>query len=469
MQVSAREIILDQLQQAYTATSGEANSTSATDSALHSLALLDTTLRELLPASSLEHIARTLVDAARSALKMDLTALVLTSDGDGYLTMQAASPDLNGQLLATPPLRIETTIWEKLFATPGALPMLSAREQDQLNPLKNVQYGSLHIVPLSVGKEAMGLLYGYSSKARDLNMTEQLLLQTIASFAAMSIRNRRLLDTAASAISIKSFFDDLLSSDPALEDSLRGRATALGWNCVHPHVMLAFEIAGMVNEEEQSEAREGRQAVCRHAIKLVEQRLQAYSPHSLFDEREHRLYALIALAEDASVADLKKWLDTLLQQLESGLQVRLFAGISNACHELQDYCGGFGEAQEALTIAGCLNTGAASMPFRDLGAYRYIYPFARDQFRSDLYLEQVAIIARYDSAHKRAGLLSTLEVYLERWGNIKEVSELLDLHRNTITQRLERIQTLCAIDLAQHSNWLPLQLAIKIHRLRIKA
>lgn len=466
MQTSARGIILDQLRQTSSATSGASTHISEHGSALNSLALLDTTLRELLPTSPLEHIARTLVESTRQALEMDLCAFLLPGGEDGLLTMQAASPDLNGQLLAIPPLRIEAALWERLQATPGRLPDLSVSERDQLNPLKNVQYESLHIAPLAVGTECIGLLYCYSSRARDLEKDEQLLVQTIGSFAAMSIMNRRLIDAATSTISVKSFFDDLLRGETALENSLRGRAAALGCDCTRPHVMLVFEIAHVADEGETFESGEERQAACWHALKLVEQRVQERYPRSLFDAREHRLYALVGLAEDGSYTDLKKRLDALLQQVESELQVSLFAGISTACRELRDYAGGFSEAQEALTIAGCLNERAASMLFSDLGAYRYIYPFARDHSLRDLYLEQVAIIARYDQAHKRAGMLNTLEVYLEHWGNIKEVSERLGVHRNTITQRLERIQSLCTIDLEHYSNRLPLQMAILVHRLR---
>jgi len=101
-------------------------------------------------------------------LEMDLCVLVLRCGEDGLLTMKAASPDLNGQLLATPPLRIEEALWERLNATPGRLPDLSVSEGDQLNPLKNVEYESLHIAPLAIGTECVGLLYCYSSKARDL-------------------------------------------------------------------------------------------------------------------------------------------------------------------------------------------------------------------------------------------------------------------------------------------------------------
>ena len=462
MQTSAHEMILDQLQQTSSTTGSAPTDIAGHSLRLNALAHLYTTLRELLPTSSLEHIARTLVEATRDALAMDLCALLLSGNEDGHLTMQAAAPDLNGQLLATPPLRIEAALRKKLLAAPEFLPDLSVNERDQLNPLKNVQYESLHIVPLVAGAECAGLLFCYSSKARDLYQDEQLILQTIGSFAAMSIINRRLLDATASGISIKSFFDDLLHDNTDLEDSLRGRAAALGCDCSQTHVMLELEIARVSSESEG----DVRRAACRHAFKLVEQSLQASYPRSLFDAREHCLYALIAFTEDGSIEDMKKRLDALLQQIESAMGVCLFAGMGNPYSDLRDYAGGFREAGEALTIARCLHEHAASLSFTDLGAYRYLYPFARDHARSDLYLEQVATIARYDRGHKRAGMLNTLEIYLEHWGNIKEVSELLGVHRNTITQRLERIQSLCTFDLEHPANRLPLHMAILIHKLR---
>ena len=468
MQTSAPKFILDQLQQTRSTTTGAPASTDENSSRLNALALLSTALRELLPTAPLEHIARSLVEATRQALTIDLCALLLSGGNDGHLTMQAASPDLNGQLLAAPPLHIEAALREKLLTAPARLLDLSGDERDQLNPLKNVQYESLHIMPLVAGTECAGLLYCYSSRARDLEQDEQLILQTMGSFAAMSIINRRLIDAAASTISIKSFFDDLLRGDTDLENSLRGRATALGCDCSQPHGMLTLEVARIAGESDNAEAGEKQRAACRHAFKLVEQCVQAKYPRSLFDAREHCLYVLVALAEDGSIEDLKKRLDVLLQQIESDMGICLFAGMGNPCRDLRDYAAGFGEAQEALSIARCLNERAASLSFADLGAYRYLYPFARDLARRDLYLEQVATIARYDQAHKRAGMLNTLEIYLEHWGNIKEVSERLGVHRNTITQRLERIQSLCTLDLEQPGNRLPLQMAILVHKLRAR-
>jgi len=420
--------------------------------------------------ASLDHIVRSLANLTRQTLEMDLCAVMLADTEHGQLTIQAASPDLNGRLLTIAPLSVAPGLWEKLRPSSSQLPQLNAAEQEALNPLKNVQYEKLHIVPLSAANACVGLLCCYSGKARDLDVQEQLILQTIGSFAAMSITNRQLLDASASTVSVKSLFDDLLADNIALADSVRSRAAALGCDCAQPHTMLELEIARVFDTGEQAETRASKQAICRHALKLVAQRLLAHYPGSLCDEREQRLYAIVApggvSGRETVAEDLKTWLDTLLQQVESELQVSLFAGISNTCHALCDYQDGFTGAKEALTIAECLYTRAASMRFSDLGAYRYIYAFARDLTRNDLYLEQVATIARYDQGHKRAELLDTLEVFLAHRGNVKEASDILDVHRNTLTQRLERIQSLCSINLEQYSNWLPLQVAILVHRLR---
>lgn len=479
MQTSSRGRILDQIQQAGSVAAGEPflisteHDSRTAASSQNSFVLLTATLRELMPTVSLDQLVHSLAAMARQALDMDLCLVMLADTLRSQLSIQATSPDLNGRLLAILPLVVEPALWKKLQmqSTPGQLPELTAIEREQLNPLKNVEYEHLHIVPLSAGLECIGLLCCYSSKARTLDMQEQLILQTIGSFAAMSIVSRQRIEAAASSVSVKCFFDDVLTmlvGDTALESVLRGRATALGCDYAQPHVMLAFEIARLFSDAAQSVDGAKRQEAYRHAIKLVEQRICARYPGSLFDEREHRLYGIVPQMGDDAARSLKMCLDTLVQQVESELHISLFAGVSAVCHSLSDYRGGFAEAEEALRIAQCLNARAASMHFSNLGAYRYVYAFASDHTRSDIYLEQIAVISRYDESHKRADLLNTLDVFLTRWGNIKEASELLDVHRNTLTQRLERIQSLCTIDLTQADHWLPLQIAIIVHRLRRK-
>jgi DNA-binding PucR family transcriptional regulator len=125
----------------------------------------------------------------------------------------------------------------------------------------------------------------------------------------------------------------------------------------------------------------------------------------------------------------------------------------------------FAEATEALQMGQSLNTDGGVTHFNDLGVYRYLYKIARIDDLRDMYQDQVAHIATYDR-RKGADLLDTLETYLECAGNLTKTSNRLFVHRNTLIQRLERLQSLCEIDLQERSNCLTLQVAIKRYKLR---
>ena len=465
MEPSSRGITLDQLQSTDQAASGETMPSSSDLTLAHNpLAILDSLLKQLSPTRSLTHIAQSLATTTKQFMEMDLCVVMLANGVHGQLTIEASSPDLNGRILAIPPITVEPVLWEKLRIAPGELPALHVQEQEQLNPLKNVEYKTLHIIPLVVGLDCLGLLLCYSSKTRDLAAQDLLVLQTLSSYAALSIQNRLLIDADLSGTSIKTFFDDLLSGNSLLENELHTRAAALGCNLAQPHVMLLLEVGRLSVVNTQVE--ESQLVTFQRAIKHVELRLQEHFPGSLLDEREHLLHCIVALDKDHTLESLKTWLNILVEQVESEQQVSVFVGVSSLCNDLGEYRRGFAEAEEALKIGACLHTRASSTCFDELGVNRYIYSFARNNTLRDLYLEQIAAIDRYDQGHKRAELLDTLEAYLAHGCNIKETSELLDVHRNTLTQRLERIQSLCSVDLDQYSNRLPLQVALMVHRLR---
>jgi DNA-binding PucR family transcriptional regulator len=82
----------------------------------------------------------------------------------------------------------------------------------------------------------------------------------------------------------------------------------------------------------------------------------------------------------------------------------------------------------------------------------------------DRYSVAVETIAEYDRV-KRASLVETLAVFLDV-RNRNEAARALYVHRNTLAQRLARIEWLTGIDLGDSEEWFPLQLALKIHRVR---
>ncbi|HEV2472655.1 MAG TPA: GAF domain-containing protein, partial [Chthonomonadales bacterium] len=386
--------------------------------------MLNQMLRSLAPTDAPDIIARRLVALARQAIGMDLCVVTLVDAEDGVtggsgmnasvrggrrLSIRASAPDVNARILDEPPKDIDLALWQKLRqpTIAGQLPTLDALELEALNPLRNVTYSSLLIVPLVAGTECVGLLCGYNSSARDLTDQELLVLQTISSYAAMSIASSALLDYARTGTPVQAFFDEVLADNQPHEDVLRGRANALGYDLTQPSAMLMLEIgASSVDGKEPGEGGAGgeRQLKSRRVLASVHARVKEQYPRSLIHAREHLLYCIVALEHDDGAARLDSWLTALMQEIESDYDTRLCAGIGCVCTDLRDYARGFAEALEALRIGECLRGHVASARFNQLGPYRYLSPFARDRHLSDTHLNHIEIIARYDREHKRGNL-----------------------------------------------------------------
>ncbi|HEX6482335.1 MAG TPA: helix-turn-helix domain-containing protein [Ktedonobacteraceae bacterium] len=456
--------------------------------------ILNWLIQTLSSAHSLDALLHSLADLTRQVMKMDLSIVMLVDPTSGSLTMRAASPDLSDYKIRFTPIESNRIPWKKLqvFSSEGQLPILTQHEQEQLNPLKQVQYETLLVVPLVVGNDNLGLLNCYSSKNRDYTLEDKVLLRAITSQGALAIRNRQLAYTPGRnelGPYIKSFFDDLLSEKSDMEESLRGRANYLGCDLTKPHTMLVIEMVlpddsaktqrsrnqaplqahiSMIQANDHGRYEESLsggnvQMAFKHAAQIIKHRLQEHYPGSVIDQRENRLFCIMPLDKSE---DLHAWLCDIIRQIQLEQHTKMCFGIGNSYLDIHDYRKGFAEAEEALRIGQRLKNEGGGTHFNDLGVYRYIYEFACLNKVDDLYLEQIAVLTSYDQQRKGSELLDTLEIFLEVGGNIKDASERLQVHRNTIIQRLKRIQSLSAINLEQPNQRLRLQIALMIDKLR---
>jgi len=418
----------------------------------------------------LDELLVSLAALTRQITLMDLCVVLLLEAIDGQMMTMASSPDLRERGVKIVPLEVDQPLRMKLcdVEAPGQFPPLNIREQAQLNPLKNVQYETLLVVPLIAQNTCIGLINCYSSKPLEFSREVQLLTSTIAIQASLAIQHHLLLDVPAQTHSMHAFFDALLSEKSDAGESLRGRATSLGCDLTRPHVVLKLAMLQMPEslQEATTNNEEYQVNAFRRTLKLATYRFQENFPGSLLDTRENMLCAIVPLERDSNPDGLRNWLDDFARQVELEQHIQMFTGISSACNDIGDFRRGLIEAEEALQVGQCLDLEARCAYFNELGMDRYLYAFACSNDQRDPYLDQIDIVARYDRGRKRSELLETLELYLEHGCNIKDTAELLAVHRNTITLRLERIESLCSTNIQQPGNRLALLAAIKIHRLR---
>lgn len=458
----------------------------------------------------LDDMLRSLATLTAQIMEADLCVVMLMDqarEGDARqqrrLLVRATSSN-TGERANFVPVDVDRSILEQLHEMNGSSLYTSTHSSnnhalEQLNPLKDAAYKALISTPLIAGTEQLGLINCYFSHTRRYTTEDQTLLTTIANQAAIAIKNSHLVNQLAQKNLVKGFFDDLMHSTPESEDSLRQRANFLGCDLSRTHAVVMVEIAHLNERKGENpstntgkEIRTQRpqehvstgddannaqgsalQAAYKRISTMLRRRIQDSYPGSLVHEHENRLTCIISLTKDAAGTRLKAWLQEFARQARIEYTVRLSIGIGNACQAVSDYRRGFAEANEALQMGqnfSSENNGESKLQpivthFNDLGVYRYLYKIARMDDLRDVYQEQIARIDSYDR-RKNTDLLDTLETYLECAGNLTKTSERLFVHRNTLIQRLERLQSLCDIDLQERANWLTLQVAIKVYKLR---
>lgn len=122
------------------------------------------------------------------------------------------------------------------------------------------------------------------------------------------------------------------------------------------------------------------------------------------------------------------------------------------------------EAAQAAQLARSLYGPGQQACLSDLGLYRLLYHLRGTPELRAFYDQTLGPLAAYD---KRTGgdLLATLEAYFASRANLSETARRLNLHRNSLLYRVQRIEETGQVDLQDPEALLALQVALKARHL----
>src|SRR5690606_7248367 len=141
------------------------------------------------------------------------------------------------------------------------------------------------------------------------------------------------------------------------------------------------------------------------------------------------------------------------------------AGISQPAKGLTAMREAYREAKDAMSIANELGDLEQATFYGDLKLYQLLLALKDrnlEQMRQ-FYQSTLGPLVSHDD-RKQGDLLRTLNGFFQANGNLAKAAQDLDVHRNTLVYRLERISELTELDLDDADNRLILHLALKIQR-----
>ncbi len=140
---------------------------------------------------------------------------------------------------------------------------------------------------------------------------------------------------------------------------------------------------------------------------------------------------------------------------------RLTCGLSDSVAQADQLPRSLQEAEHAVEIGTRIGRSGQVIAYGELGIYRLLLQIGDMQQLWAFAEEILGPLIRYDATHK-LGLVRTLSVFLNQRESLKQSARRLRVHTNTVSYRLQRIEQLTPLNLANPDDRLVAHIAVKI-------
>lgn len=311
-----------------------------------------------------------------------------------------------------------------------------------------------HTTVLKVEKRVAGYL-SLVDKGDALDEFDRLVLTYGADVCAIELAKNR-----AIAFAVEQARGDWvqmwLSGTPADDDLLVTRAQQAGFDVGCTYLVAVFRAV----------TKSGTALPLESLISLVRDDMTRRNLNGSVGQYVDVIVGLYPVESPSKISRVRDVIEEVRGQLASRTPSGLVgAGISRPAVSLSALRDAYREAKDALSIANQLGDREQATFYGDLKLFQLLLALKErnlDHLRR-FYQDTLGPLAEHDD-RKQADLIRTLNGFFEANGNLAKAAADLDVHRNTLVYRLERISELTDMNLDDADNRLILYLALKVQR-----
>ena len=313
-----------------------------------------------------------------------------------------------------------------------------------------------YTIVLKVEKRVAGYLTLLDSDA-SLDEFDRLVLTYGADVCAIEMAKNRAIASAVEQTR-GDWIQMWLSGTPADDDLLATRAQQAGFEPTSQYVVTVY----------RARAADGQSLRLDSLLSLARDDMSRRGVNGAVGQYVDVVVALYPLdeADGKALSRARASVEAVRAQLalrEADMLVA--AGISRPARSLSSLREAYREAKDAVVIAGELGDCDSTTYYGDLKLYQLLLAL-RERNLAHLqrfYEDALGPLVAHDQ-RKQSDLIRTLSGFFAANGNLAKAAQELDVHRNTLVYRLERIADLTELDLDDSDNRLILHLALKTQR-----
>lgn len=234
----------------------------------------------------------------------------------------------------------------------------------------------------------------------------------------------------------------LLTGDYPSIELTRQRASHLQLTLNQPHRVVALRLSGIPSlfANCSPDSAEARLQSARQAVQQALEERLATQPAALPLVSLGDLFILMWPEQDAAFVSGKAMLSECRHALSAALApLTLFCGLSASVNQAHQYRRGLSDARRALDIAESMRPDQGICDFNELGVLQLLSAIP-DQERVNRFMKETLGPLFAANRKNPALLIETLDAMLQENGNLIKAAERLGVHRNTLNQRLQRIE-----------------------------
>lgn len=247
-----------------------------------------------------------------------------------------------------------------------------------------------------------------------------------------------------------------LSGTPADDDLLTTRAQQAGFDVTCSYMVAVF----------RASTKSGAALPLESLISLVRDDMIRRQINGAVGQYVDVIVALYPLENAGQTVRVRRLVEEVREQLAARTPSGLVgAGISRPVANLAGLRESYREAKDAVSIANELGDRENTTFYGDLKLFQLLLALKErnlDHLRR-FHKDTLGLLVEHDE-RKQGDLIRTLNGFFEANGNLAKAAADLDVHRNTLVYRLERISELTQMNLDDADNRLILHLALKIQR-----
>lgn len=307
---------------------------------------------------------------------------------------------------------------------------------------------------LKVEKRVAGYL-SLVDTAAELGEYDQLVLAYGADVCSIEMAKSRAIASAVEQAR-GDWIQMWLSGAPSDSDLLTTRAQQAGFDSTSSYIAVVF----------RASSRDGSSLPLESLISLVRDDMTRRQINAAIGQYVDVIVVLYPVESGMQIPRARQ----IVEEVRALLAVRtpsghVGAGISRLAVGLAGLRDAYREAKDAMSISGQLGDSEGTTFYGDLKLYQLLLS-VKDRNLEHLrrfYSESLMPLVEHDE-RKGGELIRTLNGFFEANGNLAKAAIDLDVHRNTLVYRLERISELTGLDLNDADNRLILHLALKVQR-----